>query len=45
MTEHPTSIRLSTELKRALKREAQARRWGVAELIQEILKGWLSKQK
>lgn len=41
----PTSIRLPREVKDALKKEATARRWGVSELIQEILKQWLAWQK
>ncbi len=41
----PTSIRLAPDLKRALKREADKRRWGVSELVQEILKQWFTWQK
>jgi predicted transcriptional regulator len=45
MTPHPTSIRLSSQLKDALKRMAKERRWSLNTLIQQVLEAWVRKEE
>lgn len=37
----PTSIRLKTEIRTYLKKEAAARRWGLMRLIEVVLEQWV----
>ena len=39
--EHPTSVRLEPDLKRALKRVADERHWSISYTISQVLKAWL----
>ena len=42
---HPTSIRLTEETKRRLKKFADAKRWSLNQLIQYVLEEWLKFQE
>ncbi len=41
----PTSVRFPPEIKEKLVLEAEARRWSVSVLLNEIVKQWLSAMK
>lgn len=41
----PTSIRLSREMKQALQREADARRWPLSWVIEELIRQWMAWKK
>lgn len=43
--DHPTSIRLKSETRAYLKREAAAKHWGVMRLIEIILEQWIAWDK
>ena len=45
MTELPTSIRLSAELKEALQKAAEVERRPLSQLIMIILDDWVAAQK
>ncbi len=41
----PTSIRLSREMKQALEKEAEAKRWPVSWVLEDLIRQWIEWKK
>lgn len=41
----PTSIRLSREMKAALKEEAEAKRWPISWVLEDLIRQWMDWKK